>query len=103
MQNFGRENFDDSTCIRQISSDFSTVKVLRYTVVLLDIVATDFMIGIIFALWKMKQPVASGGLHPPNPSSITQINSSFYKCLVVLETTQQKWTTKHFALWHMAT
>ena len=32
MQNFGRENFDDSTCIRQISSDFSTVKVLRYTV-----------------------------------------------------------------------
>ena len=32
MQNFGRENFDDSTCIRQNSSDFSTVKVLRYTV-----------------------------------------------------------------------
>ena len=32
MQNFGRENFDDSMCIRQISSDFSTVKVLRYTV-----------------------------------------------------------------------
>ena len=32
MQNFGRENFDDSTFIRQISSDFSTVKVLRYTV-----------------------------------------------------------------------
>ena len=32
MQNFGRENFDDSTCIRQISSDLSTVKVLRYTV-----------------------------------------------------------------------
>ena len=32
VQNFGRENFDDSTCIRQISSDFSTVKVLRYTV-----------------------------------------------------------------------
>ena len=26
------ENFDDSTCIRQTSSDFSTVKVLRYTV-----------------------------------------------------------------------
>ena len=34
MQNFGRENFDDSTCIRQISSDFSTIKVLRYTVVI---------------------------------------------------------------------
>ena len=33
MQNFGRENFDDSTCIRQNSLDFSTVKVLRYTVV----------------------------------------------------------------------
>ena len=32
MQNFGRENFDDSTCIRQNSSDFSTVKILRYTV-----------------------------------------------------------------------
>ena len=32
MQNFGKENFDDSTCIRQNSSDFSTVKVLRYTV-----------------------------------------------------------------------
>ena len=32
MQNFGRENFDDSTCIRQNSSDFSTIKVLRYTV-----------------------------------------------------------------------
>ena len=32
VQNFGRENFDDSTCIRQISSDFSIVKVLRYTV-----------------------------------------------------------------------
>ena len=32
MQNFGRENFHDSTCIRQISSDFSTVEVLRYTV-----------------------------------------------------------------------
>ena len=32
MQNFGRENFDDSTCIRQNSSNFSTVKVLRYTV-----------------------------------------------------------------------
>ena len=32
MQNFGRENFDDSTCIRQNSSDFSTVKVLRFTV-----------------------------------------------------------------------
>ena len=32
MQNFGRENFDDSTSIRQNSSDFSTVKVLRYTV-----------------------------------------------------------------------
>ena len=32
MQNFGRENFDDSICIRQNSSDFSTVKVLRYTV-----------------------------------------------------------------------
>ena len=32
MQNFGRENFDNSTCIRQILSDFSTVKVLRYTV-----------------------------------------------------------------------
>ena len=34
MQNFGRENFDDSTCIRQNSSDFSTVKVLPYTVLL---------------------------------------------------------------------
>ena len=34
MQNFGTENFDDSTCIRQNSSDFSTVKVLRYTVVI---------------------------------------------------------------------
>ena len=33
MQNFGRENFDDSTCVRQNSSDFSTVNVLRYTVV----------------------------------------------------------------------
>ena len=32
MQNFGRENFDDSTCIRQNSSDFSTVKVLHYMV-----------------------------------------------------------------------
>ena len=32
MQNFGRENFDDSTCIRQNSSDFSTIKVLCYTV-----------------------------------------------------------------------
>ena len=32
VQNFGRENFDNSTCIRQNSSDFSTVKVLRYTV-----------------------------------------------------------------------
>ena len=31
MQNFGRENFDDSTCIRQISLDFSTVKVMRYS------------------------------------------------------------------------
>ena len=32
MQNFGRENFDNSTYIRQNLSDFSTVKVLRYTV-----------------------------------------------------------------------
>ena len=32
MQNFGRENFDDSISIRQNSSDFSPVKVLRYTV-----------------------------------------------------------------------
>ena len=32
MQNFGGKNFDDSTGICQISSDFSTVKVLRYTV-----------------------------------------------------------------------
>ena len=32
MQNFGRENFDDSICIYQNSSHFSTVKVLRYTV-----------------------------------------------------------------------
>ena len=32
MQNFGWKNFDDSTCIRQNSSDFSTVKVLHYMV-----------------------------------------------------------------------
>ena len=32
MQIFGRDNFDNSTCIRQNLSDFSTIKVLRYTV-----------------------------------------------------------------------
>ena len=42
MQNFGRENFDDSTCIRQNSSDFSTVKVLRYTVDSFDFSAFYF-------------------------------------------------------------
>ena len=29
---FGWQNFDDPTCIRQNSSDFSTLEVLRYTV-----------------------------------------------------------------------
>ena len=43
MQNFGRENFDDSTCIRQNSSDFSTVKVLRYTVVVLVNLVTGLL------------------------------------------------------------
>ena len=43
MQNFGRENFDDSTCIHQNSSDFSTIKVLRYTVAILDLFNVIFL------------------------------------------------------------
>ena len=44
MQNFGRENFDDSTCIRQNSSDFSTIKVLRYTVSPAHVVANTALL-----------------------------------------------------------
>ena len=59
MQNFGRENFDDSTCIRQNSSHFSTVRVLRYTVIKTDSVQTETIEN---QSWLQRFPKVFSGL-----------------------------------------
>ena len=55
MQNFGRENFDDSTCIRQNSSDFSTVKVLRYTLVVPENMLFAYALAIAIHVFELTQ------------------------------------------------
>ena len=82
MQNFGRENFDDLTCIRLISSDFSTVKVLRYTVLSnfnykdLKMKAYNILDSIYFYVYALDKIAMCYNIHI-NPKFLCQSSNNY--------------------------